>query len=462
LTTPILRPELVPTTASIHGWIEAVVGFGIRRPGWAGDHATEQWAGRQFQRLGLQDVRLEPVQMPVWTSDHATLTAWSTHDPVRRETFQGMALPHTAGGDGHERRLVRGADNAAAADAIVVEPLVLAQITQEQVREIGTSVYDPDGDFAQHTQTVPLSNRGALVLEPALEAGAAGFVGVLSGVPWDTCSYYLPYDTVLRPIPALWLSGHDGPRLDALLDAGPVTGRLDVDAQRTTGHGHNVIGTLPGRGDEWVVIASHHDAPWASAVEDGSGIALVLAQAAYWSAIEEQDRPHNLMFLLTAGHMAHAAGTASFITTHRELLERCVCEIHLEHAAAEVVGDGTNLHLTGRPEPRWWFTSRIAELEQAVLAAITAEDLRRSHVLPPEAFMVHPPTDGGFFHLEGIPLVNFLTSPMYLFDPADTLDKVHQPSLVPLTRATVRIINALAGRSAAEMRLATTAQGASA
>lgn len=37
----------------------------------------------------------------------------------------------------------------------------------------------------------------------------------------------------------------------------------------------NVTGTLPGRSDQWVIVASHHDAPWASAVEDASGVALV-------------------------------------------------------------------------------------------------------------------------------------------------------------------------------------------
>ena len=65
---------------------------------------------------------------------------------------------------------------------------------------------------------------------------------------------------------------------------------------------------------------------------------------------------------------------------------------------------------------------------------------------------VAPPTDGAFFHPAGVPIVNFLTAPMYPFDAQDTIDKVHEPSLVPITRAAIRIINSLQGRSAAEMR----------
>ena len=52
----------------------------------------------------------------------------------------------------------------------------------------------------------------------------------------------------------------------------------------------------------------------------------------------------------------------------------------------------------------------------------------------------------------GVPLVNFLTAPFYLFVSQDTLDKINRPSLVPVTRATVRIIESTAGQTAAAMR----------
>jgi hypothetical protein len=75
-------------------------------------------------------------------------------------------------------------------------------------------------------------------------------------------------------------------------------------------------------------------------------------------------------------------------------------------------------------------------------------------VLPPTVFGPHPTTDGGFFHLEGVPLVNLLAAPFYLFDAMDTLDKIHRPSLVPITRAAIRIVESTAGVSASEMRRA--------
>jgi hypothetical protein len=104
---------------------------------------------------------------------------------------------------------------------------------------------------------------------------------------------------------------------------------------------------------------------------------------------------------------------------------------------------------------RWWFTSRSRTLEDAVEAALHAEGLGRSLIMPPDGFppgSEAPPTDGSRFHLAGVPIVNFLTAPMYLFDRQDTDDKIHEESLVPLTRAVVQMAEALRGHSADEIR----------
>ncbi len=179
---------------------------------------------------------------------------------------------------------------------------------------------------------------------------------------------------------------------------------------------------------------------------------MVLAQASYWSRVAPANRPHRLVFLLNAGHMAGGAGVHAFVDRHRTELARVVLEVHLEHAASEIVERDGGLAASGHPEPRWWFTSRLAPLEAVVREAIVAEQLERSTILPPNVFGPAPTTDGGPFHLAGVPLVNFLTAPFYLFDAMDTLDKIHRPSLVPVTRAAIRIIGSTRGMSAAAIR----------
>ena len=215
---------------------------------------------------------------------------------------------------------------------------------------------------------------------------------------------------------------------------------------------HNIVGELPGADEEMVIIGSHHDGPWASAVEDGSGIALVLAQAAYWSQVPQAERPHRLLFLLNAGHMAGGAGQRTFVEEHAAELESVVLEFHLEHAANEFSDETGVLRATGLPESRWCFTSLIPRLQDAVRSAIEAEDLQRSMVVPPTMFGPKPTTDGADFYMAGVPLVNYLTAPFYLFDAVDTLDKIHRPSLVPVTHAAIRIVESTMGVSASGMR----------
>ncbi|MEV4890506.1 M28 family peptidase [Nonomuraea sp. NPDC055795] len=422
-------------------WIETIVSQGIRRPGYPADDWTAAWAAERFTEFGLHDVRLEPVEMPVWRPISASLEVRLDADPLKVVRVAASALPYTT-----PKAVVSApVSREVVPGAIVVPEYTFTELPQSFVRDLATAVHDPEGVFDELVQTLPFQLDYLDVIQGVMDGGAAAFAGALTGVPWETRDYYVPYDAVHRDLPAVWLSGGDARRVLDLVDDGPCTGTLTVESETGPAVSHNVIGTLPGRSDQWVIIGSHHDAPWASAVEDASGIALVLAAARHWAGVPEHDRPHNLIFLLTAGHMAHAAGTRAFIETHRDLLGDVVLQLHLEHAARRCVAVDGELVPTGDPEPGWWFTTRKPELESLVASALVAEDLKRSFVLPPDVFSPMPPTDGAFFHPEGVPLVHFLSAPMYLFDSADTLDKVHESSLEPLTRAAIRIVEGTAG-----------------
>ncbi|MEX2247911.1 MAG: M28 family peptidase [Dehalococcoidia bacterium] len=448
--TDMIRDGFLPAEKRIFAWIEEVFGHGVRRPGYPADRWAERWAQEQFRGFGLERVRAEPVEMPYWEPIAAALTVSAG---VRIMELPCFALPLCVPGVVEAELAAFDADAPARVQgAIALADAPLMRVPHAWYANMATWHYDPAGTFGGSQQVLPFSRQFQDAMEPALDAGALGFVGTLSGYPGDSHDYYVPYDGKHRPIPGVWVSGSDGARLRELLAAGPVRARLRVDARREMITSYNIVGELAGADDEAVIIGSHHDGPWSSAVEDSSGIALVLAQAAYWSQVRQGERPHRLVFLLNSGHMAGGAGQRTFVETHRSELDRVVLEVHLEHTANEFAEQDGALRPTGHPEARWWFTSRIGRLEAAVRAAIEAEDLTRSLMLRPDAFGPKPTTDGADFFLAGVPLVNFLTAPFYLFDAMDTLDKIHRPSLVPVTRAAARIIASTAGVSAAAMR----------
>jgi Peptidase family M28 len=449
----------VPSEGTIFGWISQVFDHGIRRPGYPADEWAEGWIADQFRSIGLDNVRLEPITVTRWEP-----TDWSLEvvgsDGATTE-LDCFPVPFSAPVDGLDVEMA-AYDQASPAGvrakaALFDVPLI--RIPADLLATAGSAPADPTGRIVDPDRTlpgtqhiVPFGAQFQEVMEPSIEAGAAAFIGTLTDYPGDSFNYFVPYDAIARPIPGVWVNGSDGAWLREQLARGPVRVRLTVESTRDDVESHNVVGELEGADDETVMIGSHHDGPWASAVEDGSGISLVLAQATYWSAQPVERRPHRLVFLLQGGHMSGGAGLRGYIEAHRAELAQVVLEVHLEHAALEFIERGGDVVPTGQPVPRWFFTSRIPSLEAAVADALATEELGRSMVLAPDAFGEQPPTDGAFYHREGVPVMNFLTAPFYLFDSMDTLDKIDRDNLVPLTRATIRIIESTRGVSAAAMR----------
>lgn len=443
----------IPDETRIFAWLEEVFSHGVRRPGYPADRWAEAWLQDQFRAVGLENVRAEPVEMQYWEPRQAALSVrGASGDWIEIPCFQ---LPYSAMADGLELDLIAFDSDAPdrVRGAASLYDVLLIRLPHAFMREhMSVWSYDPSGTFDHGAHIMPFGREFQEIMHASTEAGAAAFIGTLSGYPGDSYQYYVPYDAVERSIPGVWISGSDGERLRAMLADGAVRVRLNARAKSEVMTGYNIVGELPGADDETVIIGSHHDGPWSSAVEDSSGVSLVLAQAAYWSRVPPSERPHRLVFLLNSGHMAGGTGQHAYVEQHREELEHAVLELHLEHVAAEFTDDGGTLHATGEPEVGWWFTSQIPRLQEAVRAAIEAEDVRRSHIVKPTVFGEKPTTDAADFYPAGVPIVNFLAAPFYLFDAMDTLDKIHRPHLVPITRAAIRIIESTAGVSAAEMR----------
>ena len=450
-----MHDEHIPDETQMFAWLEEVFSHGVRRPGYPADRWAEGWLQDQFRALGLENVRAEPVEMQYWEPQHTSMFVHATSgERVEIPCFQ---LPHTAPATGLELELV--AFDAAApervAGAASLYDVPLLRLPHAFMREqMSIWSYDPAKTFDAGAHVLPFGREFQEIMHASTEAGAAAFIGTLSGYPGDSHQYYVPYDAVARPTPGFWISGSDGDRLRAMRAEGAVRVRLTATARREPMTGYNIVGELPGADDDTVIIGSHHDGPWSSAVEDSSGISLVLAQAAYWSRVSQSERPHRLVFLLNSGHMAGGTGQRAYVEQHRDELERTVLELHLEHVAAEFTDDGGTLHATGEPEVGWWFTSEIPRLQDAVRTAIETEHVRRSHIVKPTVFGEKPTTDAADFYPAGVPIVNYLAAPFYLFDAMDTLDKIYRPHLVPITRAAIRIVASTRGVSAAGMRAA--------
>src|SRR5262249_33125801 len=233
-----------PSERRILGWIEDVFRQGIRRPGYPAERWAESWIERTLRELGLEHVRREPVTLPYWEPKRSALALTITG----ASEIDCFALPHSTATRGTEAALV-GFDPAAperVRGGIALHDVSLMRMPHAALARRATWSYDPAESFAGAAQVLPFGHEFMAVMEPAIAAGAVGFVGVLRDYPGDSKDYYVPYDAVARPIPGVWIRGSDGARLRALADRGPVRARLEIDATRETITSDNVIGELLG------------------------------------------------------------------------------------------------------------------------------------------------------------------------------------------------------------------------
>ncbi len=111
-----LDPRVIPTQDTIYGWIEAIFLRGTRRPAYPADQWTEEYCVHLFDTWGLENVRLEPVELPYWEPRRWSLTV---RGAAGHETeVPCFPLPHSSAGaledvevarfDEHQRDLARG------------------------------------------------------------------------------------------------------------------------------------------------------------------------------------------------------------------------------------------------------------------------------------------------------------------------------------------------------------------
>jgi Zn-dependent M28 family amino/carboxypeptidase len=111
-------------------------------------------------------------------------------------------------------------------------------------------------------------------------------------------------------LPAFSIGTDDMNALEALLEKARAKAHVKLDIEMRPGlRDASVWGTLPGVSDESIIVMAHHDAFYTGALDNASGMAVMLGLAEYYSKIPRAERPRTLKFVTTSGHHAGSAGT---------------------------------------------------------------------------------------------------------------------------------------------------------
>lgn len=415
--------------AQLRGWVEQQTALGPRRPGSPAGRANEDWLRDQLLAFGLSEVRQEAIPITRADANSWSLRVGSGDELEELDCFPIPYTRHTAAAGvtgplvfAERRRLWHHADWRG---AMVVAEIGFPPLNVGLLQRLASGRYDPEGTLPAVDHPATWVRLGWHLYRLAARRGAAAFIGIVADQPGGSCRMFAPYgfkeeDILDKPLPGVWVGRGEGERLRALARRGDGRAQLTVTGVHEPGLTHNVVGEIPGSSQEAIVLSCHHDSPFASPVEDASGVAVVLAVAQHFAA--SRDLRRRLIVLLSAGHFYGSIGTRSFIERHRsDLLQQVACEISIEHIAREAVEDANGrLVPSGQPEATGIFVPFSRAVDAAVIGAMRDHDLRRVLTLPAEGPLgPYPPTDGGDWWAAGVPVINSIANPVYLLTDDD-------------------------------------------
>ena len=245
---------------------------GPRPGGSAADALAVRWATQQMARLGLANVRAEPVPFTSWR-----------RGPASVELLAPDAQPLVASALGNSP-----GTNGVLEGEVAYYPDLAALKSDPGPRARGRIVFidqkmrrtrDPSG----YGEAAPARFFGPI---EAARRGALALVVRSIGTDHAPVAHtgMMALDAQVPPIPALAVSIPDAERIAAQHAAGRTPRlRIRMDNTRESATTHNVVGEIPGDelAHEVVLIGAHLDS-WDTspgALDDAAGVGIVLAAA---------------------------------------------------------------------------------------------------------------------------------------------------------------------------------------
>ncbi|HQV92436.1 MAG TPA: M28 family peptidase, partial [Phycicoccus sp.] len=253
-------------------------------------------------------------------------------------------------------------------------------------------------------------------------------------------------------LPGFWITRSTGDRIRNELASGAIdSATLHLTVQRSAVTAQTVIGVLPGRTDDAIMVQSHHDSVGPGAVEDGTGASAVIALAEYYAAQAAVGarREKTLLFITFDSHFTGYHAHQDFVCRH-VLADtprwQVVLNATIEHIGLRAVrGQDGGFNVLQETEPRGIFENVSPRLKLALVKAIRRHGLGQTVLVnasPLEFGDLGIPTDASFTLTAGVPTISLVSGPLYLYDDADTIDKVDVHQLEPVARAFAEVIDA--------------------
>jgi hypothetical protein len=268
----------------------------------------------------------------------------------------------------------------------------------------------------------------------AAERGAAAMI-VNIAIPgnYKVAAYYG------AELPSFSIGTEEMTALQKMMTAGPVHVQARMDVERRNGlRDANVWGELPGATDEDIIVMAHHDAYFEGALDNASGMAVMIGLAEYFAKIPKDQRRRTIKFVTTSGHHAGSLGTKWMHDNRSTFLAKTALAINCEHVAVtQAYFDrmSPTMHMSDNIDARRWWVNGSSQLATMVLNAYRLFGVTIYDTMDPTTTADMAVMD------RDVPSIQLIESAVYYHTDHDTVAVVPAPGLAAVARAYAKIID---------------------
>lgn len=385
------RKDLAPTDpAALRQTLEDLAAFGEKRVGTEAGAMAGDYVMQRMTDAGLENVHFESFGVPMWVLDSTSLSV----------SADGVALSPAID---HEVFYSSGVGSVVDAEVVFVNI----------AKETDLSGVDVTGKIALVRRSTSFHRSSQARNVAAAGAAAMLYTSTAPDNLRQVGTVSLAWEPMV-PIPTVSIGADDGARILAALDAGQtVTASVDVQAHLDSGTGRNVVGVLPGKSPEQIVIGAHYDTWFQGSADNGSGTTAVIALAD--RAVRRGKPDYTLVFVAYDGEEVALYGGYDYLRKHHFVTQDPILAfINFEMPS---VKNGTLLGLGRSRQPVLDDGLRFAGLDYLYPFFVTLD-------VVPDLFGGVIPTDIQGAYRAGVPTVTTATDTPYYHTTGDTPDNV--------------------------------------
>ena len=436
--------KFLPTNEEIFSWATSLTEIGPRRPGTEAGQVAQDYVKSRFAESGLSDIEIIPSKTTLWECNNYSLQINNEHIDsfyIAYTNSDGTYGSSSTPENGCEGELIYIGDSYSGEDVkgkIVLVDIPFSTVPHIAAKALGQLYYDPNNTLSLlDSKAIPyVTDNFYDSYYDCMNNGAIGFIGILTDYI-DSCEYHNEDYSYIgngnMSMPGLWVSNSTGNELKKKLqNSDTVIANITMQNTLKEVEAGAVVGFLPGKSDDVIMVQSHYDSITSGATEDASGCSCLIGMVKFWSQIPLEHRNKTIMFIATDTHFSDYDTHDSVIEKYFGDNNKIVVNLCIEHIASEMtVNSDGSYQLSGEIEPRIIFINGSDKLIQIVKEEFVRHKMDRTIVLPATTLGDELFTDADEFYQEGIPVVNLISGPIYLYDTIDTVDKIAKEALSP-------------------------------